>query len=39
MFKVAKAKENKDIDIWKISEDGQIIRNSEDVIVDKKGSE
>ena len=39
MFKVAKAKENKDLEIWKISESGEIIRKSEDTIVDKRSSQ
>jgi protease II len=39
MFKIAKAKENKDVDIWKISDDGKIIRKSDDVIVDKRSKE
>jgi len=38
MFKIAKAKENKDIDIWKIRDDGKIIRKSEDIIVDKRSN-
>lgn len=39
MFKVAKAKENKDIEIWKVGDDGSIIRTSDDTIIDKRSNE